>query len=134
VAPVTIGLTLDSGAVIALVNRSAPMTKVLDAALGEGIVVTVPAVVIAECFRAPSKRVTEVLRMVTIEVLDVHLAKEAGAALAAMGVPSHRPPACRTRSPSTRSSWPPLRGAATSSTRRTPKTSGGFASTSRKCG
>lgn len=81
----TVGLTLDSGALLALFDRRSSMTKVIDAALDQGIVVTVPAVVIAESFRAPSKRFDEVLRMVTVEPLDAHLAKEAGAALAAMG-------------------------------------------------
>jgi len=90
VAAVTVGLTLDTGAVLALVGRRATMTKVFDTARHEGLLITVPAVVISEAFRAPNDRFDEVMRGVTVEPLDKLLAKEAGAALAAIG--EHVPP------------------------------------------
>ncbi len=63
-AAVTAGLTLDTGTVLALVGRRATMTKVFDTAKHEGLLITVPAVVIAEALRAPNDRFVVGVRVI----------------------------------------------------------------------
>ena len=77
------GLTLDTGALIALESGRLTMRKVFYAALVEHVRVTVPAVVVAEWWRAGrrEKERATLLRAVHVEPLDKHVAMTAGIAL-----------------------------------------------------
>ncbi|MEO7113324.1 MAG: hypothetical protein ABI183_22990 [Polyangiaceae bacterium] len=77
------GLTLDTGALIALEAQRLTMRQVFYAALTEGLLITVPSVVVAEWWR-PGRREKEratLLRSVHIEALEKHIAMTAGIAL-----------------------------------------------------
>jgi hypothetical protein len=78
------GLTFDTGALIALERRRQRMARVYTTAVADGIIVTVPVVVITEWWRGPSKARRMVLRGVRVELVDSDLAKTAGEALAAV--------------------------------------------------
>lgn len=78
------GLTFDTGALIALERRDLRMRKVLDTALAGRIAITVPVAVVAEWWRARTTRLDAILAMVTIEELTERLAKTAGEAIAAV--------------------------------------------------
>ena len=78
------GLTFDTGALIALERRDVRMRKVLDTALAGRVPITVPAAVVAEWWRGRSNRVDGILAMFTIEDLTERLAKLAGQAMAAV--------------------------------------------------
>jgi predicted nucleic acid-binding protein len=76
------GLTFDTGALIALEQRNARIAKVLAIATAEDLRITVPAVVLAEWWRGPSKIRAQILAAVDVEPADEELAKAAGEALA----------------------------------------------------
>jgi hypothetical protein len=77
------GLTLDTGALIALEAERLAMRKVYYAALAEGLPVTVPAVVLSEWWRAGrrEKERAKLLRSLHVEALEKHVAMTAGIAL-----------------------------------------------------
>lgn len=77
-------LTFDTGALIALSRGDKRMRSVLLAAQERRAVITVPAVVVAEWWRAESKRSRLILARVTVEPLSEQLAMIAGEALAAV--------------------------------------------------
>ena len=78
-----IGLTLDTGALIALEADRLAMRKVFYAALAQNVLITVPAVVVAEWWRAGrrEKERARLLRSVHVEALERHVAMTAGIAL-----------------------------------------------------
>ena len=76
------GLTFDTGALIALERRRQRMRKVVDVATGEGVQITVPAVVLAEWWRGPGELTTLIRAMFTVESTDESLAAVAGEAQA----------------------------------------------------
>ena len=78
------GLTFDTGALIALERRRQRMARVYDTAVADGILITVPAVVIAEWWRGRSDAREMILRGVRVEATTVELARLAGEALAAV--------------------------------------------------
>ena len=78
------GLTFDTGALIALERRDVRMRKVLDTALAGRVAITVPAAVVAEWWRARTTRADGILAMFTLEDLTERLAKLAGEAIAAV--------------------------------------------------
>lgn len=77
------GITLDTGALIALEARHLAMRKVYYAALVQGLLITVPAAVVAEWWRAGlrEKERAKLLRSVYVEELEKHVAMTAGIAL-----------------------------------------------------
>jgi predicted nucleic acid-binding protein len=76
------GLTLDTGALIALERRHARISRVVRAAAQTGMRITVPVAVVAEWWRG-SSRIRELIRAsLDIEPMDEDLAKSAGEALA----------------------------------------------------
>jgi predicted nucleic acid-binding protein len=81
------GLTLDTGALIALEAGRLAMRKVLYAAHAEGLLITVPAGVVAEWWRAGrrEKERARLLRSVHVEALEKHVAMAAGVALGLVG-------------------------------------------------
>jgi predicted nucleic acid-binding protein len=79
-----IGITLDTGALIALERRRQRMAQIYRIAVEEGLPVTVPAPVLAEWWRGRTDTREVILRGVRIEPLDAELAKLAGDALAAV--------------------------------------------------
>ncbi len=79
-----IGITLDTGALIALERRRQRMAQIYRIAVEEGLPVTVPAPVLAEWWRGRTDAREVILRGVRIEPLDAELAKLAGDALAAV--------------------------------------------------
>lgn len=76
------GLTLDTGALIALERRRQRMSRAYAAAVVERLPVTVPAVVIAEWWRGRSDARTLILRGVRVENTTAEVAQLAGQALA----------------------------------------------------
>ena len=78
------GLTFDTGALIALERRDLRMRKVLDTALAGRVAITVPTAVVAEWWRGRSARLDGMLAMFTIEDMTERLAKLAGEAMAAV--------------------------------------------------
>ena len=79
------GLTLDTGALIALERRRMTMRKRLQLALVDGRPITVPIVVIAEWWRGRTKLREQILASVRVEPITDRLAKLAGEALAEVG-------------------------------------------------
>jgi predicted nucleic acid-binding protein len=80
----TAGVTLDTGALIALERRRQRMARVYAAAVADGMPVTVPAVVIAEWWRGRSDARAIILRGLRVEETTSALARLAGEALAAV--------------------------------------------------
>jgi predicted nucleic acid-binding protein len=78
------GLTFDTGALIALERRRQRMSRVYTTAVLDGVIVTVPIVVISEWWRGRSKARETVLRGVRVEPIDLELAKTAGDAMGAV--------------------------------------------------
>jgi predicted nucleic acid-binding protein len=78
------GLTFDTGALIALERRSARMGKVLYEARERRMRITVPAPVLAEWWRGPSRRRDDIRDCFEMEPLAENVAKLAGEALAAL--------------------------------------------------
>lgn len=77
-------LTFDTGALIALSRGDKRMRTVLVAAQERRAVITVPAVVVAEWWRAESRRSRLILERVDVEPVTERLAKIAGEAMAAV--------------------------------------------------
>ena len=77
-------LTFDTGALIALSRGNKRMRAVLVAAQERRAVITVPAVVVAEWWRAESRRYRLILERVDVEPVSERLAKIAGEAMAAV--------------------------------------------------
>jgi predicted nucleic acid-binding protein len=77
------GLTLDTGALIALEADRLAMRKVFYTAFAEDVRITVPVVVVAEWWRAGrrEKERAKLLRGVHVEALEKHVAMAAGIAL-----------------------------------------------------
>jgi predicted nucleic acid-binding protein len=77
------GLTFDTGALIALERRRDSMRKVFATGIANGVLVTVPAVVLTEWWRAGhrEKERLAILRSLRIEPLVERVARIAGAAL-----------------------------------------------------
>lgn len=78
------GLTFDTGALIALSRGDKRMRAVLVAAQERRAVITVPAVVVAEWWRAESRRARLILARISVEPVNERLAMIAGEALAAV--------------------------------------------------
>jgi predicted nucleic acid-binding protein len=83
-AHVVIGLTLDTGALVALERRRQRMARIYRTAVEDGLRVTTPSAVVAEWWRGKTDARDAVLRGVRIEPLDGQLAKLAGEAIAAI--------------------------------------------------
>ncbi len=79
-----IGLTFDTGALIALERRTQRMWQVYKTALTDGVIVTVPAIVIAEWWRGRTDARERILGGVRVEQTDTDLMKRAGEAMAAV--------------------------------------------------
>lgn len=77
-----IGITLDTGALIALERRRVRMRQVLEHALAHRARVTVPADVVGEWWRGRTDVRDAILAWVDVEPLTERLAKDAGEALA----------------------------------------------------
>lgn len=80
----SVGLTFDTGALIALEARRQRLARVVRAAVIDGVIVTVPAAVITEWWRGRTDAREVILGGVRIEPLDAELARLAGEALAAV--------------------------------------------------
>jgi predicted nucleic acid-binding protein len=76
------GLTFDTGALIAIERRRQRMARIYTTAVADGLLVTVPAVVLSEWWRGRSDVTEMLLRGLRIEVVDAELGKVAGEALA----------------------------------------------------
>ena len=76
------GITFDTGALIGLERRRQRISRVYTTAVADGLIITVPAVVITEWWRGRSDVRETVLRGLRVEPLDTELAKAAGEALA----------------------------------------------------
>jgi predicted nucleic acid-binding protein len=79
-----IGITLDTGALIALERRRQRMKHVLERALQTDQSLTVPADVVGEWWRGRTDLRDGILAAVDVEPLTVSLAKRAGEALSAV--------------------------------------------------
>jgi predicted nucleic acid-binding protein len=79
-----IGITFDTGALIALERRRQRMREILERALGADQTLTVPADVLAEWWRGRTDLRDGILESVDVEPLTESLAKLAGEALAAV--------------------------------------------------
>lgn len=79
-----IGLTFDTGALIALERRKPRMREILERALAKDQPITVPADVVAEWWRGRTDLRIDILDSVDVEPLSESLAKLAGEALAAV--------------------------------------------------
>ncbi len=78
------GITLDTGALIALERRKQRMARVYTTAVLDGVPVTVPTAVVAEWWRGRSDVRERILGGVRLEALDVPTAKLVGEALGAV--------------------------------------------------
>lgn len=76
------GLTLDTGALIALERRRHRIARAYAIAVADGLPVTVPAVVVTEWWRGRSETRELILRGVRVEAMTTDLARLAGEALA----------------------------------------------------
>jgi predicted nucleic acid-binding protein len=79
-----IGLTLDTGALIALERRGQRIGNVLWRAHSAGLRVTAPAAVVTEWWRGRTDMRDRILGFLFVEPLSAPLAKVAGEALAAV--------------------------------------------------
>ena len=80
-----IGLTFDTGALIAIERRRRRMSEILAAARTLRTRITVPTVVVAEWWRGQRGPVARILDGVLVEELTDDLARIAGEALASTG-------------------------------------------------
>jgi hypothetical protein len=80
----SVGITLDTGALIALERRSACISRIWHVAVADGVRITVPTVVVGEWWRGRSDRRDDILMSVYIEPLELPLARLAGEAIAAV--------------------------------------------------
>jgi len=76
------GLTFDTGALIALERRGPRMARVYATAVTDGLIVTAPAVVVAEWWRGRSDAREIILRGLRLEHMTDELARRAGEAIA----------------------------------------------------
>jgi len=76
------GLTLDTGALLALERCRRDISKVVEAALADGRRITAPANAVAEWWRGRTDRRDYVLGFVVVQEVDAKIAKLAGEALA----------------------------------------------------
>ena len=81
---VSAGLTLDTGALVGLERRRQRIARVYVTAVMDGIILTVPAAILAEWWRGRSDVRETILRGVRIEHMSEGLGKLAGEALAAV--------------------------------------------------
>ncbi len=79
-----IGLTFDTGALIALERRKLRMRQVLERALAKDQRITVPADIVGEWWRGHTEIRERILESLDVEPLTLRLAKIAGEALAAV--------------------------------------------------
>lgn len=79
-----LGVTLDTGALIALERRAKRMRDIFAALTAQRARITAPAPVLTEWWRAPSKANQLLLLSIDIEPLAGHLAKLAGEAIKAV--------------------------------------------------
>jgi hypothetical protein len=77
------GITLDSGALIAVEKDSRLVAALIRRALERGATITVPAVVVAQVWRKNNPRIAQVLNASEVELLDRAGAKQVGNLLAA---------------------------------------------------
>jgi predicted nucleic acid-binding protein len=78
------GLTLDTGALIALERGNRRMRTLMLAAASSGEAITVPAVVLGEWWRAGVRRQRGILDSVDVEPVSERIGKLAGEAIAAL--------------------------------------------------
>jgi predicted nucleic acid-binding protein len=81
---VTLGLTLDTGALIAIERRDRRVAGLVEATRRRGARVTVPTPVVAEWWRGQRGPVARLLDAFDVEGLDRELSEVAGLALAAI--------------------------------------------------
>ncbi len=81
---VTFGITFDTGALIALERRTQRMWEIYRTAMLDGVVVTVPVVVVIEWWRGRTDVRERILAGVRVEPLRAPLAQLAGDALASV--------------------------------------------------
>jgi hypothetical protein len=74
-------LTFDAGALIRLERRRPRIAQVFTTAVIDGLIVTVPSVVIGEWWRGRTDVREKILRGLPIERIDTELAKAAGEAI-----------------------------------------------------
>lgn len=79
------GLTLDTGALIAIERRRLRIKQILAAARTLAVPITVPTVVVAEWWRAQRGPLARILESVVVEPLSEELARIAGEALLRTG-------------------------------------------------
>lgn len=79
-----IGLTFDTGALIALERRTQRIWEIYRTAMRDSVVVTVPAAVVIEWWRGRTDVRERILGGVRVEPLHTALARSAGEALAAV--------------------------------------------------
>jgi predicted nucleic acid-binding protein len=79
------GLTLDTGALIAIEKRKMRARKIIIAAMWGGDRITVPAAVVAEWWRGPAPSARKILDAMIIEPVHDAVARLAGEALALVG-------------------------------------------------
>ena len=79
-----IGITLDTGALIALERRLQRMKEIVERALAKDQPLTVPADVVGEWWRGRTDLRDSILHSMDVEPLTLELAKRAGEALAAV--------------------------------------------------
>lgn len=77
-------MTFDTGALIAIEGGRSGMMKILHLTIARRMRITVPAVVLAEWWRAGARGHHAILGAVTIEPLHERLAKNAGEAMGAV--------------------------------------------------
>jgi predicted nucleic acid-binding protein len=77
-----VGITFDTGALIALERRSQRMAQVYATAVADGRMVTGPAVTIGEWWRGRTAVRDRILNGLRLEPMDIGLAKLAGEAMA----------------------------------------------------
>jgi hypothetical protein len=82
------GLTFDTGALIAIAARDQRMWKVWRAARLDGMRITVPAPALAEWWRGPGPMTAKIRESVVVEPMTEELAAAAGEALAKVKGPS----------------------------------------------
>ena len=78
------GITLDTGALIAIERRRDRVLRLLRAAAERRMPVTVPAVVVAEWWRGRTDRRVDILAAGIVEPMGAELGRAAGEALAAV--------------------------------------------------
>jgi predicted nucleic acid-binding protein len=76
------GLTFDTGALVAIEARRARIKQILAAARTLAVPITVPTVVVAECWRGQKGPLARILDGVVIEPLTEAIVRAAGEALA----------------------------------------------------